>query len=1019
MLKIITGRIATNKTYKIIEAIGQRISQKKKSILIVPDPVTYNFEQRLCSQLNINGFIDVEVCSFNRLASSVLDYFGKNKETYLDDCAKAMAVRACVLSCEDKLTIFKNASRRKGFSARCLNTISTFENCGYRPSDLFVVSEKLDSSILKYKLNDMAHIYQAYIDILERGYTDNANKLYAAQNLLPAYKELKNNVVYIDGFDVFTSHLYNFIGALIESTDVVIALSSCEDGKDKEAYEIHKKTLEKIISIAKEKNIAFKIEHASRALPFKSDEIHFLEDNFYAFDPDTFTKNCNNISLCYYPSPEEEVNSIAKKILTQVMQGNRFKNFAVLCNDIKKYSPIINIVFNRYNIPIYTDKKHDITAHPVAAYLFSLLKCVYLGFTPEHITDMALSDLTPLTSDERDAFISYIKEMGIKSWELENGLHLKRGSDESQIGFDSLRKKFIIPLKEFKADILKCSIAREMASVCYSFLEKQGVYKKIQELVDKYEALEFFELSDVTAQLWNKLQQLLEDISDLFGGTPVSVADFSETLFEGFKSTPVSTIPTVLDSVTFGDLTASKEQFVPYAFVIGANDGVIPSIATDDRIVTSAESAILAEYGLELAHSEETEDARIRYTIYSSLCSPTRQLELSCPIFSSTGNPLRPSYIFKRLELLFPNLKPTVYKNDLYKEELKLPLTREQAMFNMALDKFASPESQALLEFLEKSPDRKLNVLKNETKAKEINISPSLALSLFSPQNATSISRLETFAACPYKHFIEYGLTPMESKEYSADALDIGIVLHSTLELFTKENSKNNMSRTECYERTSAIFDSLLPDVHYGAMLSSERQKAFNILLKNIACEGAWAIKEHLKNFSVIGEEISFGTKDYPPIEIETEYGTLYIKGKIDRADKLEKDGKVYLRITDYKSGKKKFSAKNVENGTDLQLAIYMNALLSYFKNSVPASAQYMQITENVFSGPELDEFSEKGISSNDFHKILDTAKNTAQELSGKMLSGNIEATKTPSCAYCNFSSICGIKHIKEEETDA
>ena len=78
MLKIITGRISSSKTHILVEDIGKRIKERKKSILIVPDQVTYNFEQRLCAQLDILGFIDVEVCSFNRLASSIIDYFGKN-----------------------------------------------------------------------------------------------------------------------------------------------------------------------------------------------------------------------------------------------------------------------------------------------------------------------------------------------------------------------------------------------------------------------------------------------------------------------------------------------------------------------------------------------------------------------------------------------------------------------------------------------------------------------------------------------------------------------------------------------------------------------------------------------------------------------------------------------------------------------------------------------------------------------------------------------------------------------------
>ncbi len=1013
MLKIITGRIATGKTHKIIEEIGQRIENKQKSILIVPDPITYNFEQRLCRQLDIKGFIDVEVCSFNRLASSILGYFGKNKKTYLDDCSKAMAVRISVLENEDKLTIFKSASRRKGFCERCINMISTIENCGYTYEDIIAVSEKLDNSILKYKLNDMALIFKSYTDILEAGYTDNADKLKTAQSLLKYYPELKDSVVYIDGFDVFTSHLYNFIAELIKCSDVVIALSS--DINDK-SYEIQQKTLERIISIAKENYCQYKISNCQRPVSFKAEEIHFLEDNFYIQKPSTFNKSCNNITLNFYPTIDEEINEIAKKISKGVRSGDRYRDYAVICNDLKKYSPLISTVFKRYNIPVYTDKSHDITAHPVAMYLFSLLKCAYYGFTAENVTSMILSSLTIFNQDERDIFISFIKEFGINGWEIENGLNFKRGSDERQAEFDILRRKFIEPLKEFKENILKVDTAREMASLCYDFMESQGVYQKIEELTDKYEELEMFTLSDVTSQLWNKMLELLESIANISGDRKTSVSEFCETLFEGFKATPVSTIPSVLDSVTFGDLSATKEQNVPYIFIVGANDGVIPAIYTDERLVTKEESNLLTELGMELAHTEETEDARTRYTIYSALCSPLKKLEFSCPLYTLSGSIQRPSYIFKRLETLFPEIKKVYYKKTNAEIELQEPLTKEQAMLDMAKDKFASPQSKALLAYLDKESDRKFDILKNEASEKEQFISKELASKLFSPSKATTISRLESYATCPFMHFIEYGLKPKDMNEYSANNLDIGTVLHSTLELFTKNAMDKASSREACYKEASEIFEKLLPNIHFGAMISTERQQAFNGMLKNIACEGAWQIKKHIDNFTVIGEEISFGYGKYPPIEIETEYGTLYLKGKIDRADMLNKDGQTYLRIIDYKSGSKTFSENNLSEGTDLQLAIYMTALLSSFKDSVPASAQYMSIIDNSFSGPELVDFSEKGVTREHFSYLLETATNKAKEISKDMLEGKIETKKSMACAYCQYSAVCGIKH--KEETD-
>lgn len=1005
----------------MIEEIGERIKNKKKSVLIVPDPVTYNFEQRLCHQLNIKGFIDVDVCSFNRLASSVLSYFGKNKKTYLDDCSKAMAIRIAVLENEDKLTVFKSVSHRKGFCERCLNMISIIENCGYTYDDIIAVSQKLDESILKYKLNDMAVIYKAYTEILDSGYTDNADKLKTAEELLKFYPDLKDTVVYIDGFDVFTSRLYSFFKELLKCTDVVIALNSDFANTDR-GYDVHRKTLGDIINIAKECCCEYKIETVARTEKTKSDEIHFLEDNFYQQKPDVYKGECKNVSLCFYPNIREEIDEIAKKILTGVRNGNRYKDYAVICNDVKTYAPTIATIFKRYNIPVYTDKSHDITAHPVAMYLFSLLKCAIHGFTIENVSAIALSSLSPITADERDAFLSFINNMGVTPSEIENGLYFKRGSEEQQAEFDCLRKSFIEPLKIFKENVLKASTAKEIASVCYNFMEENGVYIKIQELTQKYEDLELFTLSDVTSQLWNKMLELLESLADLSGERKIPLSDFCDTLYEGFKSTQISTLPSVLDSVTFGDLTATKEQNIKYVYIVGANDGVIPAICTDERLVTRAESNILAELGMELAHTEETEDARTRYTIYSAICSPTHTLEFSCPLYSLGGASKNSSYIFKHLESLFPQIIKKTYQKSIAWDKLKEPFTKDQVMLEMARDKFVSPESQALLTYLKDDNNRKVQILKNQQNKREVSISPELASKLFNSKKTTSASELKSFAQCPFKHFIEYGIKPTEGKEYVIDSLDLGILFHDTFEKFLKEASDKTLTKDDCYKKAGEIFDKNLPNVHFGAMLATERQKAFNGFLKNIACETAWKINKHVNDCEVIGTEIHFGSKKYPPIEIDTEFGTIYLEGKIDRADRIIKDSNFYLRIIDYKSGKEKFSESGVEKGTDLQLLLYMSALLKHFNDHTPAAAQYMNILDNSFSGTELIDFNEKGVTREHFNALLDKASETSTKLAGDMLGGNIEAETSDykhvfncyNCKNCKYISVCGIKRKVE-----
>ena len=72
--------------------------------------------------------------------------------------------------------------------------------------------------------------------------------------------------------------------------------------------------------------------------------------------------------------------------------------------------------------------------------------------------------------------------------------------------------------------------------------------------------------------------------------------------------------------------------------------------------------------------------------------------------------------------------------------------------------------------------------------------------------------------------------------------------------------------------------------------------------------------------------------KDRPglpsPSEIALDNGTkAMIGGTIDRVDTLSKDGDVYVRVVDYKTGFKDFSPEDLDNGENLQMFLYLKAI--------------------------------------------------------------------------------------------
>ena len=90
--------------------------------------------------------------------------------------------------------------------------------------------------------------------------------------------------------------------------------------------------------------------------------------------------------------------------------------------------------------------------------------------------------------------------------------------------------------------------------------------------------------------------------------------------------------------------------------------------------------------------------------------------------------------------------------------------------------------------------------------------------------------------------------------------------------------------------------------------------------------------------------------EDIEPIRLESENGCVELRGKVDRVDTYEDgEGKIYIRVADYKTGSKKFELSNVEKGRDLQMLLYLfsiceNGKKKYGDNLSPAGVMYVSV---------------------------------------------------------------------------
>jgi ATP-dependent helicase/nuclease subunit B len=202
---------------------------------------------------------------------------------------------------------------------------------------------------------------------------------------------------------------------------------------------------------------------------------------------------------------------------------------------------------------------------------------------------------------------------------------------------------------------------------------------------------------------------------------------------------------------------------------------------------------------------------------------------------------------------------------------------------------------------------------------------------------------------CPFSHFCTYVLNLHGGELADFDNNEIGSYVHTMLEEFfrdTRERSRTSYSEDELDALCLTISNRYLEKVGQGQQSSARMRhlwgnlrRSSKLLIKHIAQEFAQS------DFTPDFFELKIGghaENDPSPFVFRAEDGSeLSIYGSVDRVDSYRSDGKVYLRVIDYKTGSKTFRLSDVRRGLNLQMLLYLFAL---WKNDNPAFSKRLGI---------------------------------------------------------------------------
>ena len=339
-------------------------------------------------------------------------------------------------------------------------------------------------------------------------------------------------------------------------------------------------------------------------------------------------------------------------------------------------------------------------------------------------------------------------------------------------------------------------------------------------------------------------------------------------------------------------------------------------------------------------------------------------------------------------------------------------------------------------------------------------LSAAVARALYGVQLENSVTRLETYAACAYRHFLEYGLTLREREDFSFENVDMGNVYHEVLEQFARRLGEEGYTwfdfPAEFARRTVAEALEACAAAYGSTVLYSSARNEYAITrMGRILVRTVLTLQRQLSrgSFEPDSFELSFRyTDDLESVNVTLSEGEkMRLQGRIDRVDVAKDREKVYVKVIDYKSGNKKFDLAALYYGLQLQLVVYMNAAMELQakkhpdKEIVPAALLYYHIDDPAVETPvelspeEIDEQIRKQLrmhgvvnSSPEIVNLLDREmssvlsdgelKTVSEYVSHKIaqigreiLDGTIslnpyEKGNQEACTYCTYKRVCGFE---------
>ena len=1037
MLDLILGRAGTGKTALVLSDIRKRMDAGESGLLlIVPEQYSHDAEKQMCAVCGDKLSLHGETLSFTRLCGHVFSETGGAPAHMPDKGSQILIMHLAIESVAQRLKVFGSKGLRTELLEKMLDAVKEFKSLRLMPETLDKIAENASSS-LREKLRDLSLIYSAYDALLQLYGGDTADRMTLLAEMIGDSTVGTSGHIYFDGFNDFTAQELRIIEELLSKKANLTVCLTCDLNDDSEIFKLPRKTVGQLKALAREYGAEIRVIEDSRDIPCPltkpplyahltppvatAAELMFLEKHLFTHTAAKFAGNCDAITIYAAPTRYTECEYAARKVWELVRVGYRWRDISVMARNWEDYGPICENVFEKYAIPFFSSGRADILEKSPAALIDATLDIAVSGLEYKPVFRYLKTGLANISADACSELENYVLKWNIRSsmwdreWTLPTSGYGGDSDKDALSRLNNLRRAVIEPINRFRDGMKGVTGTDTKLRALYTFLEDIMLPQRLEEKASDLEIRGDTRLADEYTQIWDIINNTMEQMYELLGETLMSAAEFRKLFTLTLSQYDIGVIPVSLDRTALGGMTMSRRRGLKCLIILGATDEDMPKLTKGSGALSDNERVEICRLGADMPSGLEERLCREMNMLYSTLTLPSRELVVMYPI----GGGGRASFIIKRIKAMF-GISEITLKEEEYMSAAIVPCFELAALSGKTNDSLLA---LAAHEYLEK--DSSGYLYPDTSFSGQRKLSSSVAKDLYGSKMSLSASRVDKYYSCPFQHYVQSGLRLSPRIPAEFDAPTAGIFMHYVLERVAREIKATvgfkNVDEPLWQALTSRYIEQFVHDVLYDFEGKNAR---FIYLFRRLEDDARCVVLDMLEelkrsDFEPLDFELDFskwnkdvntyGNKDvntyvntaentygntaentygntaentyvntygntYGNTSVNTSVNTssayitdmappissalsipppLHLRGIVDRVDGYKSGEKMYIRVIDYKTGKKSLNLSDVLNGRDMQMLIYLFTLQNYGSNLygsdiIPAGVLYIPARDIV-----------------------------------------------------------------------